>query len=60
MKRAILRAIGRLISPIAVLMLAVDGAIASYCAWKCLWNDCYDHEKDNLWRKLNDMINKCF
>lgn len=30
MKRAILRAIGRLISPIAVLMLAVDGAITSY------------------------------
>lgn len=30
MKRAILRAIERLISPIAVLMLAVDGARTSY------------------------------
>ena len=58
--RSLLRTIGRVVSPIAVLMTALDAIIAGYCGWHCFWNDCYNKKTDNMWDRIYNKINEIF
>ena len=58
--RSLLRSIGRLVSPVAIAMTALDAMIFGYCGWHCLTNDCYNRQKDNMWRKISDKIMDVF
>ena len=58
--RSVLRGIGRIVSPVAIAMTALDAMILAYCGWHCLTEDCYNPKKDNIWAKISDKISEIF